>query len=489
MYKTNRRSIDPERMIMLMQHNPYHISTLLQVSHIALTQNNPPDHNSSQVLIARALFSMGRSTHSAFPTALASGLARLSFLHFENRELWFAGWRYISSLARRGMWRTGLEMIRTLLQLDPTGDPLCMVLLIDQYALKARQPKMLLGLASTTTLRPVWMELPNIVYGIPLAHLQLGQTEDAERTLKDAIEKFSWVLPKLYKALDNDSLPTMFKADMASHQDELLASLYCYRSADAWNIPEATALLLRVVGPYAKGSKTLIPSSSSPTFTKNHERDIARHVLLTDVPALLSFLPRNIVAEQGMAFDILPPVGAISEYQKNMYNQPSSSGGVSGSTGQEPADSSLFTTFFRSLLPNFTPQPGGQNAQLVETLQRDFEHLPPAEQEGYLRYMQNEMLRHFHGILPTGAQGPQEGEEDLGAEGADVLPVGAEVEQSRNVRMEEAPEEEEEEERHESQAVDRLVQILRSGGTGNLEERLNRMFEGQGEEMLSTLIQ
>ncbi|KAK6332927.1 hypothetical protein TWF696_002944, partial [Orbilia brochopaga] len=169
------RSMDPDRMFTHLHAHPYHISTLLQASHIALTQTN--DQAAAQALVARALHALGRSTHSLFAPALAAGSARVGFHRFEDRELFFAGWRYIFSLSRRGLWRTGLEFVRLLLQMDPLRDPLCLVLLVDQYALKSRTPEVLLELAETPLLKDVWQLNPNIAYSVALAHLMAGSAD------------------------------------------------------------------------------------------------------------------------------------------------------------------------------------------------------------------------------------------------------------------------------------------------------------------------
>lgn len=54
-------SMDPQRLIHLLQYNPYHLSTLLQVSDVAKHQG---DHAVSADLLERALFNIGRSAHS-----------------------------------------------------------------------------------------------------------------------------------------------------------------------------------------------------------------------------------------------------------------------------------------------------------------------------------------------------------------------------------------------------------------------------------------
>ena len=93
-------------MMLLLQHNPYHISTLLQCSEIFHHQR---DFAIARDLLERALFSLGRSLHSSFQQKLAGGAARLSFRRPENREFFLCVWRYIKNLSQSGTWRTAEE--------------------------------------------------------------------------------------------------------------------------------------------------------------------------------------------------------------------------------------------------------------------------------------------------------------------------------------------------------------------------------------------
>ena len=97
-------SMDPNRLVVLLQHNPYHISTLLQVSEIAKQES---DHATSGDLLERALFSLGRAVHSTFAKNLSEGKARLDFNRPENREFWLASWKYMQNLSMRATSRSG----------------------------------------------------------------------------------------------------------------------------------------------------------------------------------------------------------------------------------------------------------------------------------------------------------------------------------------------------------------------------------------------
>ncbi|KAK6334344.1 hypothetical protein TWF730_003558 [Orbilia blumenaviensis] len=537
------RSMDPDRMISHLSTNPYHISTLLQTSHILQTQSN--DHTTSQLLLSRALFSLGRSSHSVFPTSLTQGTARLPFIHFENRELYFSAWKYIHTLSRRGLWRTGLEFIKLLLQLSPLEDPLCLSLLIDQYALKSRSFQTLPSLSSTPLLSQRWLKSPNILYSLPLStHMSGTNPELAKQQLTEAIITYPWLVTKLHGALSDSTtastpLPTeLWGLQPPSSIDSLLAEMYILRMSDLWNIPENAQFLATTLS-------TLSSSSSSKTFTSEETskpksnttdtlypanspelRNLSRHIFLmdpADARGLIGFLTPEIRNEQLYSWDILPPVGGESSYQKeeeaeNAANT-ASGGGGGGEALEAVGARGLFEAFFRSLMPGFqAPPPNNNNNNPTQQAQQP--GAPAAQGVGQQQQQQQGMF--------------EVGEDDLRAtlvvmvEDGDGFPPGLSITQRAEVALnvglvprelrtwfgerfgitvipeeeddddEEGPvgtaaaeepvvEEEEEEEEvvqeRDSRAIDRLVQILGTGDPASLRIRVDRMFEGQGAEM------
>ncbi|KAK6524207.1 hypothetical protein TWF694_005864 [Orbilia ellipsospora] len=497
------RSMDPERMINHLNNFPYHISTLLQTSQIALTHNNDP--TSSQALISRALFALGRSSHSVFPTSLASGIARISFLHFENRELYFAGWKYILSLSRRGLWRTGLEFIRLLLQLEPLDDPLCLILVIDQYALKSRVPQLLLDLASTPLLQEKWSNSPNILYSLSLAEFMAGNTTTAKERLSASVKRYPWMLTKLHGSLSVEniggrSLPEGLWGQLPpSDIDNLLAEMYTLRMGDLWNIPEHARFLMDTIESVRKLDGKGVESgvgSAAYYYIGEKQRDLARHVFLMDQRegrGLIGFLPRGLRDDQGYAWDVLPPMGGESSYQKELEGL---AAGGEGGSGIGVGGGNIFEVFLRSLMPSFQappPQTQGENNG-----QRGGEGSFEVDEEN-LRNTLIEMVE--EGVGYPDGMGEQERAqlalnvglvprelqawfgERFGVTVADV-PEAQETLAQEEQQEEVVEEEEAEEERErDSRAIDRLVQILGTGDRSTLRIRVDRMFEGQGEEM------
>ncbi|KAH0543371.1 hypothetical protein FGG08_002327 [Glutinoglossum americanum] len=290
-------SFDPERMIQLLVHN---------LHEIALAER---DHSTAGDLLERALFSLGRSCHSTFAANLAQGKARLNFRRAENRELWLATWRYIKNLGRRGTWRTTFEWAKLLLSLSPGEDPYCVGLIIDQLALRAKLGKELLDLAGSPVFASQWVDYPNIAFSVALAHDQLKQPERARSALAAAIQKFPWIVSRMLKELNVERVPpTLWGLEPLTVPDRLLSELYVVRSKDIWNTPEATSLLVKAA------EKVTEIGSPSPRWDSPITISQARHVLLNDIPALISLLPQHLLDPATSPLDPFPPVDDVSPY-------------------------------------------------------------------------------------------------------------------------------------------------------------------------------
>ncbi|KAJ5585196.1 uncharacterized protein N7459_004996 [Penicillium hispanicum] len=299
-------SMDPQRLIHHLQYNPYHISTLLQVSEIAKHQG---DHAVSADLLERALFNIGRSAHSSFNNLLKVGQARLDFLHMANRELWLVGWRYIANLGMKGTWRTAYEWAKLLLGLNDS-DPYCMRFLIDHLALRGREYAHFVELCTQTQFSRDWAELPNIQCSLAMAYLRLNKPQDCRRQLHHAMARYPWVFNRLAQELDLQHIPKHIWGKMppaGSH--ELLTELYIARAKDLWNTPEAVSLIMEVADTISGKAEPIEP----PKITL----DIARHVVLSDIPRVTTHLPNHFVSGRLSASDPLPP------YESEAFRQQS----------------------------------------------------------------------------------------------------------------------------------------------------------------------
>lgn len=289
-------SMEPQRLIHHLQYNPYHISTLLQVSDIAKHQG---DHAVSADLLERALFNIGRSAHSTFGNRLKEGKARLDFLLFENRELWLAGWRYIANLGMKGTWRTAYEWSKLLLSLNDS-DPYCMSLLIDHLALRGREYTQFVDLCTQTRFVHDWADLPNIQCSLVMAYIRLNKPQEIRRQLRHAMTSYPWIFTRLAQELDLQHIPKqIWGVQPPNPTHELLMELYILRAKDLWNTPEAVSLIVEVAD--------TLDSSLKPADAPEITLDIARHVILSDQPTVTTHLPHHFVQGRISSSDPLPP--------------------------------------------------------------------------------------------------------------------------------------------------------------------------------------
>ncbi|MCJ1433594.1 hypothetical protein MMC27_002957 [Xylographa pallens] len=305
-FHTCVESMDPQRMIQLLQYNPYHISTLLVVSEIAEQQG---DHSVAGELLERALFSFGRSVHSSFNATMAEGKARLDFRRPENRAFWLVAWRYIKNLGQRGTWRTAYEWAKLILSLDPEEDPYGIHLIIDQLAIRSAQFESLVDLTQTLqSLFATSQRCPNLEISLALAEYKLKRPGACRKTLKSAVRDYPWIFARLFRELNIGHIPkSIWGSEAKAPRDKLECEAYVSRAKDLWNTPEAISLLVEVVE----------SADAKPyPIIMNNEIMIneARHVLLSEMPSLIALLPREFTTAPSSSYDVLPPEDSIISY-------------------------------------------------------------------------------------------------------------------------------------------------------------------------------
>ncbi|KAF2833747.1 Nulp1-pending protein-like protein [Ophiobolus disseminans] len=302
-------SMDPERMIQLLHFNPYHISTLLQVSEIAKQQQ---DNATASDLLERALFTFGRSIHSTFSTNLAAGKARLDFRRPENREFWLAIWRYIGTLTIRATWRTALEWAKLMLAMEPERDPYCIRLIFDQLALRGRDPQAVIDLVESDHLQRLWKVPPNLAFSVALAHDRLKEPQKARSTLRNAVIEYPWIAARLCKELDISPIPKpVWGKEPQGDYQELLCQLYVSKAKDLWNTTESTSLLVEIC--YSLEEE--LGLGEDPNWLAHiPEDDLARHVILSDDRNLMALLDTRVKSKYTSVSDPLPPDDSMQSY-------------------------------------------------------------------------------------------------------------------------------------------------------------------------------
>lgn len=210
----------------------------------------------------------------------------------------------------RGTWRTAYEWAKLLLSLDPEGDPYRIGLVIDQFALRARQAENFLSLTMHPLLKETWQSAPNIEISAALAEYKLGRAQECRSSLRHSIEKFPWVFERLFQELKISHIPKAIWGKQAmTDVDKLECELYVRRAKDIWNTPEAISLLVEVA---ESSSSDVKDRSDAPS--RDITLDEARHILLSDIPPLISLIPRRYTATEISSSDPLPPPDDLPSY-------------------------------------------------------------------------------------------------------------------------------------------------------------------------------
>ncbi|XP_053277356.1 transcription factor 25 [Pleuronectes platessa] len=357
-------SMDPNNIVALLQLNPYHIDSLLQLSDVCRIQE---DQEMARDLIERAMYSFECAFHPIFN--LTSGTSRLDYLRPENRAFYLALYKHMMFLEKRGCPRTALEYCKLILSLDPDSDPLCMLLLIDFLMLRSREYQPLLQLYQDWEEHRNLSQLPNFAFSTALCHFHLSQQEDmdpeesdkqkrkADVMLQNALIMFPGVLMPLL-----DLCTVQPDATVASHvffgpksqigQPPALAeltSLYVGRSCSVWREAAVMLWLEESVKEVLHRVDTKDPlvvdcQNKRKQRYQSAPRNIHRHVLLSEIKEATSSLPLEVTTQPVMGFDPLPPLDSVTSYTRPERQYVGAS------------NESTLSLFFRSLLPNFNLQ-------------------------------------------------------------------------------------------------------------------------------------
>ncbi|XP_061622084.1 transcription factor 25 [Phyllopteryx taeniolatus] len=359
-------SMDPNTIVALLQLNPYHIDSLLQLSDVCRIQD---DQEMARDLIERALYSFECAFHPVW--SLTSGTCRLDYLRPENRAFYLALFKHMMFLEKRGCPRTALEYCKLILSLDPDSDPLCMLLLIDFLMLRSRQYDPLLQLYEDWEEHRNLSQLPNFAFSTALCHFHLSQQEEikpeesdqakhkADQMLQDALIMFPAVLMPLLDLCTVQPDATVTSHAFFGPSSQIgqlpalaeLTALYVGRMHSLWR--EAAVMLwleesVREVLCRIDANDPLVEDCQNKRKQRyqNAPRNIHRHVLLSEVKEATSSLPLEVTTQPVMGFDPLPPVDSVISYTRPVRQHVGAS------------NESTLSLFFRSLLPNFNLQGG-----------------------------------------------------------------------------------------------------------------------------------
>ncbi|XP_036159221.1 transcription factor 25 isoform X3 [Myotis myotis] len=354
-------SMEPNNIVVLLQTSPYHVDSLLQLSDACRFQD---DQEMARDLVERALYSMECAFHPLF--SLTSGTCRLDYRRPENRSFYLALYKQMSFLEKRGCPRTALEYCKLILSLEPDEDPLCMLLLVDHLALRARDYEYLIRLFQEWEAHRNLSQLPNFAFSVPLAYFLLSQQADLpEQELSSAREKASLLVRQALIMFPGVLMPLLEccsvrpDAAVACHpffgpNSEIsqppalsqLVSLYLGRSHFLWKEPAIMSWLEENVREVLQAVDAGDPAveeceNRRKVLYQRAPRNIHRHVVLSEIKEAVAALPPDVTTQSVMGFDPLPPSDTIYSYTRPERLSPVSHGNT-------------IALFFRSLLPSYT---------------------------------------------------------------------------------------------------------------------------------------
>lgn len=377
-------------------------------------------------LIERALYCLERSFHTLF--SLTTGYSRLDYRRAENRSFYIALFRQIIFVGQKGCNRTALELCKLLLNLDPDGDPLGVLLMIDFYALRAEQFSFLIRLFEEWESHRNLSQLPNFAFSVALACFhssrQEGETKKADEMLQTALIMFPMVLTPLMDkcnvALDSSLISHPFFSASANSDPialQQLEALYIGRTYHAWKQPEVIdwlAMNVRIVLGRVDSQDPLVEQCKHKRQIRYRgtPRNIYRHIIMSDIKDATASLPLDLANVPLVSHDPLPPLDSVSGYTRPIRR-----------VLQDP-ERGVFSMFFRSVLPSFNTQaPNAQRERLEARLEQPVEGAEggprPLRDTELARGVENLMIamRELLNTLsfrgqPEGEQGDDDGEND-----------------------------------------------------------------------------
>ncbi|XP_077993658.1 ribosome quality control complex subunit TCF25-like [Glandiceps talaboti] len=363
-------SLNPNNIVEILNMHPYHIDSLIQLSEVCKMSE---DIQMATELIERALFCFECNFHVLFNLTQSS--CRLDYRRQENRAFFLALFKHLMFVGQRGCYRTSLEYCKLLLSLDADHDPLCVLLMIDFYAIRSKQYEFLIRLYNEWESQRNLSQLPNFAFSVALAKFHLGQ-ENADAMLQDALLKFPSILQPLLDKCSIQPDQTVSKHSFYTSAPlsqpaglQHLVSLYIGRSFSVWKEPEVVTwlesnvlkVLQRVddkdplVEQYAK--KRHLRYQGTPT-------NILRHIMLSEIQDANVTLPAELAQSPMMSYDPLPPDDNIVSYTRPPRSR----------LATHP-DNGPLAAFFRSLLPTYNLRGAGEGDRAVVAVNND-------EQEG-----------------------------------------------------------------------------------------------------------
>lgn len=405
-------SMDHNNIIALLNAHPYHVDSMLQLSEICRMNE---DHRMAGELIERSLFVFECGFHTLFN--ITQGTCRLDYRKAENRPFFLALYRHITYIGDKGCYRTALEFCKVLFGLDPAGDPLAVLLMLDYYALKAEEYHYLLQVFEEYDFVRNLFLLPNFAFSVPLAKFLIGSQKEGNELLRRALIQFPSMLIELTEKIgvdiDNNirSHPHFDPVSFLKQSSplNLLISLYVGRCHAIWKQPEVLDWLVenaKHIVDNLDQYESEVESSITKRITcfRFSPPNVLRHVLTSDIKEAIGRLPIDVRGQSVMTHDPLPPEDSIVEYERPQRQN---------GNGH---DVNMLSLFWQSLMPSFNH--AAANGDLAENVNQQPPQLEaPLGAEGGLNNVADgarrvmDVMRDLLASMTYRNDGEQNGEE------------------------------------------------------------------------------
>ncbi|XP_029671203.1 transcription factor 25 [Formica exsecta] len=322
-------SLNPENIISIINIHSYHVDALLQIAELCKLSEDLP---MAAEFIERALYCLECAFHPSFNVTTAQ--CRLDYKKQQNRALFITLFKHLSFVGGRACYRTSLEFCKLLLSLDPEGDPLAVVLAIDFYALRAKEYEWFVEFCNLWESSRNLTQLPNIAYSLAFAHFRLGNKDDADMLLQNALVMFPGVLIPLLekcsiqtdaKVMHHDFFNSKAQAS-TSPALEKLQNLYIVRSFHLWKETDTLpwleecvhAVLNRIESKddYVKYCQV----KRSKRYQGRLPKNILRHIILADMKEVIVNVQEIQNEGPVLSHDPLPPIDSIDIYKRPTAN-------------------------------------------------------------------------------------------------------------------------------------------------------------------------
>ncbi|CAI2320552.1 unnamed protein product [Caenorhabditis sp. 36 PRJEB53466] len=357
--------MNPEVVHEIFSDTPYHLNSLLMMAHMNRMNE---DFNQGADLIERGIWYVDQYAAPTFEPF--NWRHRLDYTDYENRAFFLLLHRHMLNAAHKRCWETAWNTAKLIFKLDPTGDPLAIMSIIDGYALKAKQFQWVLNTYEAAKSFKKLNLLPNWPYSVALARHALakdeGEHETAEKELRLAIRHFPSVVVQLMdnlqinpdSAVMNCKMFTSFVADNEPDSLKLLVKIYAKETEEVWKQPEILLFLENSTRRVAVSSDKQEIDECSEWRNKRKRMYASRSPNVARLCQLLDVVPSSSLS------DPEPPKNGRCGYERDAHGL---------ATGQPVVDN-LVGALIHSLMPNYEP-----DRTLQEQLGR--------HSEEFMRYM------------------------------------------------------------------------------------------------------